>query len=97
MKTKAQLTEALTAKGVEIPANLNKAALEQLALANGIPLEVEAGSAPEVQPAGSTALQDDALQDDSELIASKVAAGLSYEGALEVIKRQREEDAKAKA
>lgn len=33
--------------------------------------------------------------DDSELIAVKVAAGLSYEGAVEVIKRQREEDAKA--
>ena len=84
--------DALTAKGVEFDAKLNKAGLEALATANGIPMEAEGGGAGELKP-----VEEAAVQDDSELIAAKVAAGLSYEGALEVIKRQREEDAKAEA
>ena len=80
--------DALTAKGVEFDAKLNKDGLEALATANGIPLEAEGGE---------VAATEDRPHDDAELIASKVAAGLSYEGAVEVIKRQREEDAKAKA
>ncbi len=87
MKTKQQLMEALAAKGVEFDPKANKAELEALAVDNGIPLEVE-------KEEGAT---EDRPHDDAELIAGKVAAGLSYEGAVEVIKRQREEDAKAKA
>lgn len=49
------------------------------------------------KPAAKPAAKPEVVaQDDKELIAAKMAAGLSHEAAVEVIERQRAEDAKAK-
>jgi hypothetical protein len=93
--------KALADAGVSVPANISNAKLEALASEKGIPLTDPTGIIdPAVVPPGVVlppdtppVAQTPAATDD---IAWRVAAGLSYEQAVECSNRQKEADAKAR-
>lgn len=100
MKTKPELIAALTAKGVPCDDTMTVAILQDLATKNGIDLKKEKADAGAGDGGGGsiettiekkgTPAPDAAATDD---IAWRVAAGLSYEQAVECSNRQKEADA----
>ncbi|WAC20986.1 hypothetical protein OVA24_06270 [Luteolibacter sp. SL250] len=88
--------KALADAGVSFPANISNAKLEALAAEKGIPLTDPAGGTEStVLPPGAVAPEADTPADADD-IAWRVAAGLSYEQAVECSTRQQEADAAAR-
>lgn len=83
---KTEILAALAAAGVTADESMTVAQLKELAAANNVSL---------VKAKLSTDVEAEVAPDDKELIAAKMAAGLSHEQAIEVINRQREHDAAA--
>ena len=92
---KTEIMAALDAAGVQYDPTMTVPQLKELAAAHNVSL-VKAKSVAGGVPAGEEPAAD-APQGDDELIAAKVAAGLSYEQAVEVIATQRAADAASAA
>ncbi len=87
---KTEIIALLLAAGIACDETMTVAALKELAAANNVSLVKEKPVLPEVPEEEEPELSID------DLVAAKVAAGLTFEQALEVIKRQAEADALAK-
>lgn len=83
---KTEIIAALTAAGIPCDESLAVAALKELAAANNVSLVKSATIAVEPE-------EEELPVELKELIAIKVAAGLTFEQALEVIERQAAADA----